>query len=226
MSQSLKIFISCMQGVLPYVRMFLRSVFEKIYAETSVQLGSDSIVFLSDWWVEGVSMTFLIHMDIKLWNWIRNSYKFVSVARGLKTKVSGKQSRCHTPYSRFHSELLPTYSIEYLRCLWHADRGRPLLQALSPVPFWRFICPTCWDDPLSKLVIYPDCVLRKSLALLSILPYTKGKFLHLGLMFHTYMLLIYWIRLHVKKGIFIFLHKGPMLFCRPVQRLTPVVCSV
>ena len=34
------------QGVLFYVRMFLRTFYEKIHAETSVQLGSDILVLL------------------------------------------------------------------------------------------------------------------------------------------------------------------------------------
>ena len=40
---------------------------------------------------------------VKSWKSTRNPYKFVSFASVLKTKVSGKQSRCHTPYSGFNS---------------------------------------------------------------------------------------------------------------------------
>ena len=54
--------------------------------------------------VEGGSMTFLTAFcDIKSWNSTRNPYKFVSIASALKMKVSGKQSQCQTPYSRFNS---------------------------------------------------------------------------------------------------------------------------
>ena len=41
--------------------------------------------------------------NIKSWKSPRNPYKFVFIASALKTKVSGKQSQCQTPYSRFNS---------------------------------------------------------------------------------------------------------------------------
>ena len=92
------------QGVLLYVRMFLRTFYEKIHAETSVQLGSDILVLLKCFAGRRGSMTFFTAFcDIKSWNSTRNPYKFVSIASVLKTKVSGKQSHCHTPYSRFNS---------------------------------------------------------------------------------------------------------------------------
>ena len=63
------------------------------------------------WWVEGGSMTFLTAFcDIKSWNSTRNPYKFDSIASALKTKVSGKQSRCQTPYSRFNSVYMSQFA--------------------------------------------------------------------------------------------------------------------
>ena len=80
--------------------MFLRTVYEKNHAETSVQLGSDILVLLRVWRIEGGSITFFTAFcDIKSWNLTRNQYKFVSIASVLKSKVSGKQSLCHAPYS-------------------------------------------------------------------------------------------------------------------------------
>ena len=37
-------------------------------------------------------------------------------------------------------------SIENLRRVWHADRGRLLLRTPGPVPFGTCICSTCWDQ--------------------------------------------------------------------------------
>ena len=37
-------------------------------------------------------------------------------------------------------------SIEHLRRLWHADRGRLLLRTPGPVPLRTCICSTCWDQ--------------------------------------------------------------------------------
>ena len=37
-------------------------------------------------------------------------------------------------------------SIEHLRRVWHADRGRLLLRTPGPVPFWTCICSSCWDQ--------------------------------------------------------------------------------
>ena len=51
--------------------------------------------------------------DIKSRNLTRNPYKFVSIARVLKTKVPGKQSRCQTPYSRFNSVTMAHYKVRY-----------------------------------------------------------------------------------------------------------------
>ena len=59
---------------------------------------------LSVWRIEEGSIAFFkAFCDIKSWNSTRNPYKFVSIASVLKTKVPGKQSHCHTPYSRFNS---------------------------------------------------------------------------------------------------------------------------
>ena len=37
-------------------------------------------------------------------------------------------------------------SIDHLRRVWHADRGRLLLRTPGPVPFGTCICSTCWDQ--------------------------------------------------------------------------------
>ena len=40
-------------------------------------------------------------------------------------------------------------SIEHLRGVWHADRGRLLLRTPGPIPFGTCICSTCWDQSFS-----------------------------------------------------------------------------
>ena len=63
-------------------------------------------------------------------------------------------------------------SIEHLRRVWHADRGRLLLRTPGPVSLglaWH-LCSTCWDQSFSELVvILPDYALRMSLGASSIL---------------------------------------------------------
>ena len=90
--------------------MFLPHVYGKIHAETSVQLESGILVLLKCWAVRRVfNDIFYSFYDIKSWNLTWNPYKFVSIASVLKTKVTGKQSRCHSPYSRFNSVLVVCY---------------------------------------------------------------------------------------------------------------------
>ena len=61
-------------------------------------------------------------------------------------------------------------SIEHLRRVWHADRGRLLLSDTWSCPFGTCICSTCWDQSFSELVIiFPDYALRISLGTFSIL---------------------------------------------------------
>ena len=43
-------------------------------------------------------------------------------------------------------------SIEHLRRVWHADRGRLLLRTPGPVPFGTCICSTCWDQQHTKSI--------------------------------------------------------------------------
>ena len=63
-------------------------------------------------------------------------------------------------------------SIEYLRRVLHAGRGRLLLLTPCPVPLRTCIYSTCWDQSFSELVvILPDCALRISFGTFSILPY-------------------------------------------------------
>ena len=41
--------------------------------------------------------------------------------------------------------------IEHLRWSWHADRWRLSLRTPDPVPFWTYICSTCWDQSFSRI---------------------------------------------------------------------------
>ena len=66
-------------------------------------------------------------------------------------------------------------SMEHLRRVWHADRGRLLLRTPGPVPLGTCICSTCWDQSFSELVvILPDYALRISLGTFSILLLTSN----------------------------------------------------
>ena len=61
-------------------------------------------------------------------------------------------------------------SIEHLRWVWHADRGRLLLRAPGPVPLGLAYVLLVETNPFSELVvIFPDYVLRISLGTFSIL---------------------------------------------------------
>ena len=64
----------CDSRVLFYVRMFLRTVYEKIQEETSVQLGSDILILLK--YLAGRSgfndILYSFFCDIKSWNLTRN----------------------------------------------------------------------------------------------------------------------------------------------------------
>ena len=104
LSKKLTIVIFVTEGCVSLCTEVSAQCLWEFHAETSVQLGSD-ILILFKWLAGGRgSMTFLTSFcDIKPWNQSRNAYKFVSIAWVLKTKVSGKQSHCHTPHSRFKS---------------------------------------------------------------------------------------------------------------------------
>ena len=55
-------------------------------------------------------------------------------------------------------------SIEHLRWVWHADRGRLLLRTTGPVPFWLAYVLLVETNPFSELVvIFTDYALRISL---------------------------------------------------------------
>ena len=45
-------------------------------------------------------------------------------------------------------------SVEHLRRVRHANRGRPLLWTTGPVHFWTCICSTCWDQRHSISIRY------------------------------------------------------------------------
>ena len=63
------------------------------------------------------------------------------------------------PYYRTRP-ILWKVSLEYLRLVWHADRGRLLLQTPGPVPYGTCICSNCWDQSFYELVvILPDYAL-------------------------------------------------------------------
>ena len=83
-----------------FCTLFMRKFTQKQPYNWEVTFSSSKSV----WRVEGGSMIlFTRFCDIKSWNSTRNPCKFVSIASVLKTKVPGKQSRCHTPYSGFNS---------------------------------------------------------------------------------------------------------------------------
>ena len=87
-----------------YVRIFLRIVFEKIYAEAYIQFGCDILVFLIDClgrkWFSDIPHRFVWCKSMKF---TRNPNKLLSFAHALKTKAADEQSRCHTPYNRINT---------------------------------------------------------------------------------------------------------------------------
>ena len=87
--------------------LFMRKFMQKHPYNWEVLFSSFKSVGL----VKGDSMTFFTAFcDINSWNSTRNPYIFVSFASVLKTKVSGKQSHCHTQYSRFNSMITLRYT--------------------------------------------------------------------------------------------------------------------
>ena len=60
-------------------------------------------------------------------------------------------------------------SIEHLRWLWHADRGRFLLRTTGPIQFGICMCSTCRDKSFSRI---PDYAPRTFLGTFSILLFT------------------------------------------------------
>ena len=68
-------------------------------------------------------------------------------------------------------------SIEHLRLVWHADRGRLLLRTPVPVPFGSAYDLLVETNPFSEhVVIFPDYALRISLSTFSILLTSNGRF--------------------------------------------------
>ena len=66
-------------------------------------------------------------------------------------------------------------SIEHLRRVWHADRGRLLLRTPGPVPLGLAYVRLVETNPFSELVvIFPDYALRISLGTFSILLLMKA----------------------------------------------------
>ena len=68
-------------------------------------------------------------------------------------------------------DLLPNFevSIEHLRRVWHADRGRLLLWAPDPVPLGLAYVLPVETNPFSELVIFTYYAFRISLCTSSIL---------------------------------------------------------